>query len=260
MRTRGMPPCVQALRRSLATLDGRARGALRGAQNLKVWRQAMIAPEGRCRLLPDGGEARLLPSRKVSRSRSSTSRTIRSACGRCSRARSTASIRRPPAAGGGRARRRCEIRRLPLARPFPMWSWRAPASARWRSSRASPIAASAPGTPPDIVARASLAAFKVPDHGRQVRGRRRRPRPLQCAARRRRRCGGGGERIPPLPSSKSLNVLAEARQVLPQCDPLLHADERQDAGARGATTRSVPDRARSRRSATRWRTATRPSS
>jgi ABC-type nitrate/sulfonate/bicarbonate transport system substrate-binding protein len=78
------------------------------------------------------------------------------------------------------------------------------------------IAASSPGTPPDIVARASLAAFKVADQD------------IKFAA-----IGGDRDRYnaligglvdaavvsneyTPMPSSKSLNVLVEARQVLPR--------------------------------------------
>jgi ABC-type nitrate/sulfonate/bicarbonate transport system substrate-binding protein len=78
------------------------------------------------------------------------------------------------------------------------------------------IAASAPGTPPDIVARASLAASKVPDQD------------IKFAA-----IGGDRDRYnallggivdaavvaneyAPLPSSKGFNMLVEARQVLPQ--------------------------------------------
>jgi ABC-type nitrate/sulfonate/bicarbonate transport system substrate-binding protein len=78
------------------------------------------------------------------------------------------------------------------------------------------IAASAPGTPPDIVARASLAAFKVPDQDVKyaaVGGDRDRYNALL----------GGlvdaavvANEYAPMPSSKSLNLLAEARQVLPQ--------------------------------------------
>jgi NitT/TauT family transport system substrate-binding protein len=78
------------------------------------------------------------------------------------------------------------------------------------------IAASAPGTPPDIVARASLAAFKVPVTD------------VKFAA-----IGGDRDRYSallgglvdaavvaneyaPMPSSKTLNMLAAAREVLPQ--------------------------------------------
>ena len=78
------------------------------------------------------------------------------------------------------------------------------------------IAASAPGTPPDIVARASLAAAKVPDQD------------IKFAA-----IGGDRDRYnallggivdaavvaneyTPMPSSKGLNLLVEAREVLPQ--------------------------------------------
>jgi NitT/TauT family transport system substrate-binding protein len=78
------------------------------------------------------------------------------------------------------------------------------------------IAASSAGTPPDIVARASLAAFKVPDQD------------IKFAA-----IGSDRDRYnallagivdaavvsneyTPMPSSKSLNLLVEARQVLPQ--------------------------------------------
>ena len=78
------------------------------------------------------------------------------------------------------------------------------------------IAASAPGTPPDIVARASLAAFRVPDQD------------IKFAAigsdRDRYNALLGGivdaavvaNEYTPLPSSKNLNLLVEARQVLPQ--------------------------------------------
>jgi ABC-type nitrate/sulfonate/bicarbonate transport system substrate-binding protein len=78
------------------------------------------------------------------------------------------------------------------------------------------IAASSPGTPPDIVARASLAAFKVPDQDVKfaaVGGDRDRYNALL----------GGlvdaavvANEYAPMPSSKSLNLLVEARQVLPQ--------------------------------------------
>jgi NitT/TauT family transport system substrate-binding protein len=78
------------------------------------------------------------------------------------------------------------------------------------------IAASSPGTPPDIVARASLAAFKVADQD------------IKFAA-----IGGDRDRFSaligglvdaavvsneytPMPSSKTLNLLVEARQVLPR--------------------------------------------
>jgi ABC-type nitrate/sulfonate/bicarbonate transport system substrate-binding protein len=78
------------------------------------------------------------------------------------------------------------------------------------------IAASAPGTPPDIVARASLAAFKVPEQE------------IKFAAigsdRDRYNALLGGvvdaavvaNEYTPMASSKSLNLLVEARQVLPQ--------------------------------------------
>jgi NitT/TauT family transport system substrate-binding protein len=78
------------------------------------------------------------------------------------------------------------------------------------------IAASAPGTPPDVVAHASLAAFKVPDQEVKfaaVGGDRDRYNALV----------GGlvdaavvADEYTPLPSSKSLHVLVEAKQVLPQ--------------------------------------------
>jgi NitT/TauT family transport system substrate-binding protein len=78
------------------------------------------------------------------------------------------------------------------------------------------IAASSPGTPPDIVARASLAAFKMPDQDVKyaaVGGDRDRYNALL----------GGlvdaavvANEYAPMPSSKSLNLLVEARQVLPQ--------------------------------------------
>ncbi len=82
--------------------------------------------------------------------------------------------------------------------------------------RGKTIAASAPGTPPDVVARASLAAFKVPDAEVKfaaVGGDRDRYNALL----------GGivdaavvSDEYTPLPSSKSLNVLVEAKQVLPK--------------------------------------------
>jgi NitT/TauT family transport system substrate-binding protein len=78
------------------------------------------------------------------------------------------------------------------------------------------IAASSPGTPPDVVAHASLAAFKVADQEVRfaaVGGDRDRYNAL---------IGGVvdaavvADEYTPLPSSKTLNVLAQARQVLPQ--------------------------------------------
>jgi ABC-type nitrate/sulfonate/bicarbonate transport system substrate-binding protein len=78
------------------------------------------------------------------------------------------------------------------------------------------IAASSAGTPPDIVARASLAAFKVPDQD------------IKFAAigsdRDRYNALLGGivdaavvaNEYAPMPSSKGLNLLVEARQVLPR--------------------------------------------
>jgi NitT/TauT family transport system substrate-binding protein len=78
------------------------------------------------------------------------------------------------------------------------------------------VAASSPGTPPDIVARASLAAFKVPEQDVKfaaVGGDRDRYNALL----------GGlvdaavvANEYAPLPSSKSLNLLVEAKQVLPK--------------------------------------------
>jgi NitT/TauT family transport system substrate-binding protein len=78
------------------------------------------------------------------------------------------------------------------------------------------VAASAPGTPPDVVAHASLAAFKVPTAEVKfaaVGSDRDRYNAL---------LGGTvdaavvANEYLPLPSSKSLSLLAEARQVLPQ--------------------------------------------
>jgi ABC-type nitrate/sulfonate/bicarbonate transport system substrate-binding protein len=78
------------------------------------------------------------------------------------------------------------------------------------------IAASSPGTPPDVVAHASLAAYKVPDQDVKfaaVGGDRDRYNALL----------GGivdaavvADEYTPLASSKDLNVLARAREVLPQ--------------------------------------------
>jgi ABC-type nitrate/sulfonate/bicarbonate transport system substrate-binding protein len=82
--------------------------------------------------------------------------------------------------------------------------------------RGKPVAASSPGTPPDMVARAALVQAKVP------------PAEVKIAA-----VGGDRDRFTaliggvvdaavvsneylPLPSVKSLRVLVEARQVLPQ--------------------------------------------
>jgi NitT/TauT family transport system substrate-binding protein len=82
--------------------------------------------------------------------------------------------------------------------------------------RGKTIAASSSGTPPDIVVRASLAAFKVPDQD------------IKFAAigsdRDRYNAVLGGivdaavvsNEYTPLRTSKSLNLLVEARQVLPQ--------------------------------------------
>jgi NitT/TauT family transport system substrate-binding protein len=82
--------------------------------------------------------------------------------------------------------------------------------------RGKTIAASAPGTPPDVVAHASLAAFKVPDQEVKFAA--------VGADRDRYNALIGGivdaavvaNEYTPLASSKSLNLLAEARQVLPK--------------------------------------------
>jgi ABC-type nitrate/sulfonate/bicarbonate transport system substrate-binding protein len=101
-----------------------------------------------------------------------------------------------------------------LAAPYVMLA--RPEIARMEELKGKTIAASAPGTPPDVVAHASLAAFKVPD------------REVKFAA-----VGGDRDRYSallggvvdaavvadeytPLASSKTLNLLAQARQVLPQ--------------------------------------------
>jgi len=82
--------------------------------------------------------------------------------------------------------------------------------------RGKTIAASAPGTPPDVVAHASLAAFKVPDQEVKFAA--------VGADRDRYNALIGGvvdaavvaNEYTPLTSSKSLNLLAEAKQVLPK--------------------------------------------
>jgi NitT/TauT family transport system substrate-binding protein len=91
-----------------------------------------------------------------------------------------------------------------------------PGIAKMEELRGKTVAASAPGTPPDIVARASLAAFKVPDTE------------VKFAAvgsdRDRYNALLGGivdaavvsNEYMPLPSSKNLSLLAQARDVLPQ--------------------------------------------
>ena len=78
------------------------------------------------------------------------------------------------------------------------------------------IAASAPGSPPDVVAHASLAAFKVPDQEVKFAA--------VGADRDRYNALLGGvvdaavvaNEYEPLASSKSLNLLAEAKRVLPK--------------------------------------------
>jgi ABC-type nitrate/sulfonate/bicarbonate transport system substrate-binding protein len=87
---------------------------------------------------------------------------------------------------------------------------------RMEELRGKTIAASSPGTPPDVVAHASLAAFKVPDSEVKfaaVGGDRDRYNALL----------GGivdaavvADEYTPMPSSKTLNVLVEAKQVLPK--------------------------------------------
>src|SRR5579862_399249 len=82
--------------------------------------------------------------------------------------------------------------------------------------RGKTIAASAPGSPPDVVAHASLAAFKVPDQEVKFAA--------VGADRDRYNALLGGvvdaavvaNEYAPLASSKSLNVLADAKQVLPK--------------------------------------------
>jgi ABC-type nitrate/sulfonate/bicarbonate transport system substrate-binding protein len=87
---------------------------------------------------------------------------------------------------------------------------------RMDALRGKTIAASAPGTPPDVVAHASLAAFKVGDQDVKFAA--------VGADRDRYNALLGGvvdaavvaDEYTPLSSSKSLNVLARAREVLPQ--------------------------------------------
>jgi ABC-type nitrate/sulfonate/bicarbonate transport system substrate-binding protein len=78
------------------------------------------------------------------------------------------------------------------------------------------IAASAPGTPPDIVARASLSAFKVPDADVRFAA-------IGSDRDRYNALLGGivdaavvSDEYTPMPSSKSLNMLVAAKQVLPK--------------------------------------------
>ena len=82
--------------------------------------------------------------------------------------------------------------------------------------RGKSVAASAPGTPPDMVAKAALAHVQGALCGGDVRGDRRRSRALQCPA-------GGvvdaavvSNEYLPLPLAKPLNVLLEGRQALPK--------------------------------------------
>ena len=166
-RCRGRCWCFRAVRKSL-----------------KPWRQAMILPQGRRRLLPMAAKARLCRARGAQgrgpRRQGRPDRNEGAACP----ARSTATTGVYGAVAAC-ARRRRETARLQLARGARMSCSRGPASTGSRICAASPSPASSPGTPPDMVARAALVQAKVPPGRGEDRRRRRRPRSLHCAAGRR---------------------------------------------------------------------------
>ncbi len=157
------------------------------AQDLKIWRQAMIAPKA------DAGFFLMAARRGVAEKEGLKIEGI------------TATARGADSKMVG-----CPWLTVPyvvLART---------GITKMEGLRGKTIAASAPGTPPDVVARASLAAFKVPDAEVKfaaIGGDRDRYNALL----------GGivdaavvSDEYAPLPSSKSLNVLVEAKQVLPK--------------------------------------------
>jgi len=142
-----------------------------------------------------------------------------------------------------------------------MCCWRALASPQWEGLKGKTIAASAPGSPPDVVAHASLAAFKVPDQEVRFCGGGGRSRSLQ------RRFLGGvvdaavvADEYTPLASSKTFNLLAQGAAGSAAMDPVLHAHQRQGARRAAPGCGRVPDRADQGVSGMRCRTARRPSS
>jgi NitT/TauT family transport system substrate-binding protein len=91
-----------------------------------------------------------------------------------------------------------------------------PAITRMEDLRGKTLSASSPGTPPDTVARAALAHFKVPEADVKfaaVGGDRDRYNALLAGVV---DAAVVSNEYTPMPSSKSLNVLLEARQALPQ--------------------------------------------
>ena len=184
------------------------------AQNLKVWRQAMIAPKA------DSGFFLMAAKRGFAEQEGLKIEVVDVKDDQVGmRALISGQVDSFDSATGGvvAATRGADVKFVGcswLAVPYVILG-RA-GIARMDGLAGKTIAASAPGTPPDIVARAALAAFKVSDQD------------IRFAAigsdRDRYNALIGGivdaavvaNEYTPLPSSKSLNLLVEARQVLPQ--------------------------------------------
>ncbi len=184
------------------------------AQNLKVWRQAMIAPKA------DSGFFLMAAKRGFAEQEGLKIEVVDVKDDQVGmRALISGQVDSFDSATGGvvAAARGADVKFVGcswLAVPYVVLA-RAGIT-RMDGLKGKTIAASSPGTPPDIVARASLAAFRVPDQD------------IKYAAigsdRDRYNALLGGivdaavvaNEYTPLPSSKNLNLLAEARQVLPQ--------------------------------------------
>jgi ABC-type nitrate/sulfonate/bicarbonate transport system substrate-binding protein len=199
---------------SLATLMVVMTAPCASAQNLKVWRQAMIAPKA------DSGFFLMAAKRGFAEQEGLKIEIIDVKDDQVGmRALISGQVDSFDSATGGvvAAARGADLKFVGcswLAVPYVVLG-RAGIS-KMDELKGKTIAASAPGTPPDIVARASLAAFKVSDQD------------IRFAAigsdRDRYNALIGGivdaavvaNEYTPLPSSKNLNLLVEARQVLPQ--------------------------------------------
>ncbi len=184
------------------------------AQNLKVWRQAMIAPKA------DAGFFLMAARRGFAEQEGLKIEVIDVKDDQVGmRALISGQVDSFDSATGGviAAARGADVKFVGcswLAVPYVVLA--RSGITRMDALAGKTIAASAPGTPPDIVARASLAAFKVPEQD------------IKFAAvgsdRDRYNALLGGvvdaavvaNEYTPMASSKNLNLLVEARQVLPQ--------------------------------------------
>src|SRR4029077_17427569 len=199
---------------SLATLMVVMAAPCAPAQNLKVWRQAMIAPKA------DSGFFLMAARRGFAEAEGLKIEVVNVKDDQVGmRALISGEVDSFDSATGGvvAIARGADVKFVGcpwLAVPYVILG--RSGIAKMDALRGKTVAASSPGTPPDIVARASLAAFKVPEQDVKfaaVGGDRDRYNALL----------GGlvdaavvANEYAPLPSSKSLNLLVEAKQVLPK--------------------------------------------